>query len=78
MNLKNANLGVALGMMVFVAASLITGGEPNGLEAIATAGLTLGSALGLLFYLNERDRKLGRPLPPSLFRRSGSDGEGPG
>lgn len=42
------------------------------------AAACLGSMLGVLYYLTERDRKLGRPLPPHPFRRSGSDGEDPG
>lgn len=78
MNFKNANIGVALGLALYAIGSFLTDGAPNGLEAIAITVVSLGAAFGLCDYLNARDRRLGRPLPPSLFRRSESDGEGPG
>jgi hypothetical protein len=78
MHFKNANLGAALGLTTYIVCSLLMGREPRGVEVIAITALTFGSAFGLLYFLNWRDRRLGRPLPPSLFRRSGSDGEGPG
>lgn len=78
MNFKHAHLAVAVGLAIYVVGSVLTKGNPNGIEAIVIAVSCLGSIVGVLEYLAERDRKLGRPLPPHPFRRSGSDGEGPG
>lgn len=78
MDLKNANLGVVAGLVVYAIGSLLTKGEPNGIEAIAIMLMSLGAVFGVTDYLTQRDRRLGRPRPPFLFRRSGSDDEGPG
>lgn len=78
MNFKHAHLALAVGLAIYVVSSLLTKGDPNGVEAVVTMVLCLGSMFGVLDYLTQRDKRLGRPPPPSLFRRSGSDGEGPG
>jgi len=69
MYLKNANLGVAVGLAIYAIGSLLTKGNPNGLEALVITVMSLGLAIVLYEYLTQRDRKLGRPPPPSPFRR---------
>ena len=78
MNFKHAHLALAVGFAIYAVGSLLTKGDPNGLEAIVIMVTSLGSLFGVLDYLTERDRRLGRPRPPNPFRRSESDGEGPG
>jgi len=69
MNVKNANLGLALALVIYAVGSVLTKGYPNELEAMVIAATSLGSGIALCNYLSRRDRRLGRPLPPSLFRR---------
>lgn len=69
MNFKNANLGVAAGLVVYAVGSLLTKGDPNGLEAIVIMVASLGAAYGVLDYLTQRDKRLGRPPPRSPFKR---------
>ena len=78
MNFKHAHMALAVGLAIYAVGSLLTKGDPNGIEAIAIMVLSLGSMIGVLEYLAQRDKKLGRPLPPHPFRRSESDGEDPG
>jgi hypothetical protein len=77
MNFKHAHLALAVGLAIYAVGSVLTSGDPNGVEAIVITVSCLGSMLGVLEYLAQRDRKLGRPLPPHPFRRSGSDGGDP-
>jgi hypothetical protein len=77
-NFKHAHLALAVGLAIYAVGSLLTKGDPNGIEAIVIVVMSLGSMIGVLDYLAERDKRLGRPLPPHPFRRSGSDGEDPG
>jgi hypothetical protein len=76
-NFKHAHLALAVGLAIYAVGSLLTKGDPNGLEAIVIMVMSLGFMFGVLDYLTERDKKLGRPPPPHPFRPSGSDGEDP-
>lgn len=78
MNFKHAHMALAVGLTTYAVGSLLTKGDPNGIEAIVIMLTCLGSMFGTLDYLTQRDIRLGRPRPPHPFRRSGSDGEGPG
>jgi hypothetical protein len=69
MNFRNANIGVAVGSAIVIVGSLLTGGNPNELEAALIAVTGLGAAFGVSDYLSERDEKLGRTPPRSPFRR---------
>jgi hypothetical protein len=77
-NFKHAHLALAVGLAIYAVSAVLTKGDPNEIEAIGIMMMCLGSMIGILDYLAQRDKRLGRPLPPSLFRRSGSDDEGPG
>ena len=78
MNFKHAHLALAVGLAIYAVGSVLTKGNPNGVEAIVIMVMCLGSMFGILEYLTQRDKRLGRPPPPHPFRRSGSDGEDPG
>jgi hypothetical protein len=69
MSFRNANIGVAVGLAVYVVGSLLTTGRPNNIEAMLIAVTTLGSAFAVCDYLSQRDKRLGRPPPPNPFRR---------
>lgn len=69
MSFRNANIGVAVGLAVYVIGSLLIAGTPNHVETMLIAVATLGSAFGTCDYLSQRDIRLGRPPPPSPFRR---------
>lgn len=77
MRLRNENIGVAVGLLIVIAGQLLVGGDPTEAEATLMTIMGLGAVFGVSYRLNERDRRRGVPqkLP---FRRSGSDGEGPG
>jgi len=76
-NFKHAHLALAVGLAIYALGSVLTKGDPNGVEAIVIMVMCLGSMFGVLEYLTQRDKRLGRPRPPHPFRRSESDGEGP-
>jgi len=68
-NFKHAHIALAVGLAIYAVGSVLTKGDPGRLEAIAITVACLGSMLGVLYYLTERDKKLGRPPPPHPFRR---------
>jgi hypothetical protein len=77
MRLRNENMGVAVGLLIVIVGQMLTGGNPTEAEATLMTILGVGALLSVSYSLNERDRRRGVPQT-SPFRRSGSDGEGPG
>lgn len=57
MNLRNENIGIALGIALLVIGMLLTGGDPNEAQGAVIGVLVLGSALGASIHLNERDAR---------------------
>lgn len=68
MSLKNENIALMVGVLIVIVGHVLTGGDPSNAEGALMAILGLGTALGISYYLDERDRRRGVPQK-SPFRR---------
>jgi hypothetical protein len=69
MSLRNENIGILIGALLYIGGSLLVGGDPSGIEALLIVVVGFGAAFGISDYLNERDRKRGREPDCLPFRR---------
>lgn len=59
MSLRNENIGIAVGLLIYLVGQVMTGWDPGQRAGALIGTAVLAAAFGISFYLNEQDQNRG-------------------